>query len=187
MRSIPPSIGISEIIDCGDTRIDPLVLRSCAQVFTDAFNGPPWNENWTLTEALAYLQEHYAHGGIFAVQRLGHAIISFACGIAASKSATMSSKLKPLPPHDMFSPTVFYLGEACVPRGYSNRGIGKALVSSLVDAALQRGFTTGFTVTSKDHAPVIKMLRHLQFQLLGPGEVELGGQRNHVYYYAGSL
>jgi GNAT superfamily N-acetyltransferase len=152
-----------------------------------AFNGPPWNEQWTSEEALGYLQEQYAQGGVFVVQRLEHEIIGFACGIAASKSTTMRSKIIPLPPDDMFSSQVFYLGEACVPREHSSKGIGTALVSALIEAARQSGFTEGFAVTSKDHTPVERMLRHVHFRHLGSGEIKLGGLPNLVHYYTWPL
>jgi hypothetical protein len=131
-----------------------------------------------------YLNNNYADGGgTFVTVRVRDEIVGFACGIRAEASATMREKISPTPNQDMFASHVFYVGEVAVHPDHSSPGMGISLVRALINAVLQDGFTTFFTVTGSEHRAVKWTLEKLDFKLVGSGSIDLGEKKSPVDYY----
>jgi ribosomal protein S18 acetylase RimI-like enzyme len=110
-------------------------LKTCAEVFVEVFNGPPWNEDWSVSSALPRLTEIAGTPGFEGLKVLsGDRMTGFLMGYIESFDAGGD----------------FYLKEMCVLPDMQRRGIGTALLDQLKARLIEKGAEKLYLLTARD-------------------------------------
>jgi aminoglycoside 6'-N-acetyltransferase I len=110
------------------------MLEECVELFMEAYNCAPWNDNWTRGTAIALLTCYYntpKFVGLMA--KSGNMIIG--CGIGN------------IEPH--YSGNVFYLRELFVSVQSQKAGVGRRLIAALKEDLQLMGIKTIILFTGK--------------------------------------
>lgn len=93
-------------------------LLNCTETFIEVFNAAPWNDEWVVENAQHYLFNFYRTPGFLGMLAIENKeIVGFIFGI-----------------HRIWwSGDEFYVNEMCVKPNQQNNGIGKALLSHLME------------------------------------------------------
>lgn len=113
----------------------PADLTDCALFFTEVFNSPPWNEQWTRESALERLADcsrtpHFL--GLIAED--GAEIVALAFGYSQKYQEE----------------THYYLLELCVANHRQREGVGQALLDDLHGRLQAQGIDRIYTLTARD-------------------------------------
>jgi len=92
------------------------MFEQCAEVLMDAYNRPPWNDNWNKEAAIALLTCYYNSPEFMGwIAIAGKNIIG--CGVG---------NIEPY-----YKGDIFYLKELFVAARYQQKGLGKRLVAAM--------------------------------------------------------
>ncbi len=109
-------------------------LSECSDLFVKVFNRPPWDENWTVSTALARLTEIVGTPGFEGLKAISDGrIIGFALGYAESFDGGGD----------------FYLKEMCVLPDVQRKGIGTAILEELKAHLLRIGARKLYLLTER--------------------------------------
>lgn len=108
-------------------------LKACAQLFTQVFSSPPWNEPWNTEAALSRLQHFYDSKDFVGLvaETEDQELLGFVLGNA-----------EPFHFGEMF-----YLREMCVDTETQGKGIGKALNQALEEELKARNIRSIYLTT----------------------------------------
>lgn len=96
--------------------IAPDHLASCARLYVEVFNSPPWDETWTVPIALTRLQEIAGTPGYLGLGlHCGPDLVGFVLGYCES----------------FLDGQHFYIKEMCVRADRQRQGLGTALMEAL--------------------------------------------------------
>lgn len=110
-------------------------ISSCAKIFCEVFNNPPWNENWVLSSAIPRLKETFEHPGFFGLKADSDSkIVGFVMGY----TETWHEKKH------------YYLKEMCVIPEKQRRGIGSSLLDELKKHLIYRQGSNIYLLTLRD-------------------------------------
>ncbi len=113
-------------------------LKFCADILVDAYNGEPWNDEWTRDKALEKLVCFF-HSPKF------HGWMAFENN---KLSGCCVGNIEPY-----FSGDYFYLKEMFVLTKFQKKGIGKAMMSALREFLSEINIDTIILFTAKDFFP----------------------------------
>ena len=117
--------------------LQPTDVATCAQLFTEVFSSPPWNEAWTLESARRRLADCAATPHFMGVLAEDEgAVAGFAFG---NLQHYMEEK------H-------YYLLELCVDTRRQRQGVGGAIVTALTARIEAAGASRIYTLTARDTA-----------------------------------
>jgi aminoglycoside 6'-N-acetyltransferase I len=115
--------------------IQPDDLTSCAEVFVEVFNGPPWNEAWSVPSASPRLTEISGTPGFTGLKVLsGGLMVGFVMGYVESFDTGGD----------------FYLKEMCILPEMQRQGIGTDLLDQLKAHLIETGARKLYLLTSRD-------------------------------------
>ncbi|MEO6633393.1 MAG: GNAT family N-acetyltransferase [Mucilaginibacter sp.] len=105
----------------------------CAEVLMDAYNRPPWNDNWNKEAAIALLTCYYNSPEFMGwTATTGNIIVG--CGVG---------NIEPY-----YKGSIFYLKELFVAARYQKAGVGKRLVSTVKQDLAKADVKTIILLTS---------------------------------------
>jgi len=111
------------------------MLEQCAEVLMDAYNGPPWNDNWTAKKAIELLTCYYDTPRFMGwVAKAGNEIVG--AGIGNSEP--------------YYSGDIFYVKEMFVSVQSQKAGVGRHLIAAMKEDLGLMGIRTMMLFTSKD-------------------------------------
>ena len=109
------------------------MFGQCAEVLIDAYNRPPWNDNWNKQAAIALLTCYYNSPEFMGwTATVGNKIIG--CGVG---------NIEPY-----YNGNIFYLKELFVAAEYQKAGVGKRLVAAMKQDWVAAGVKTTILLTS---------------------------------------
>lgn len=109
------------------------MFGECAEVLMDAYNRPPWNDNWNREAAIALLTCYYNSPEFMGwTATAGSKIIG--CGVG---------NIEPY-----YKGNIFYLKELFVAAQYQKLGVGKRLVSAVKQDLAEADVKTIILLTS---------------------------------------
>ena len=110
-------------------------VTTCAEVFAEVFNNPPWNEDWPVPSALSRLTEIAGTPGF-----VGLKVVSDGCMLGFVMGYTESFD----------TGNDFYLKEMCIIPEMQRQGIGTALLDELRIRLIAAGVRKVYLLTSRD-------------------------------------
>jgi GNAT superfamily N-acetyltransferase len=120
-------------------------LSACAELLTQAYNAPPWNDNWTTAKALEKLTCFYnspRHLGIMVYD--GEVLLGCCVG-----------NVEPY-----YTGDYFYLKEMFVPAAKQRNGTGAILMQALKEQLTAMGIGTIILFTGADFFPFTFYRKH---------------------------
>jgi len=113
----------------------PADLTDCARFFSEVFNAPPWNEQWTDDSSLQRLADCARTPNFLGlIAEDGAEIVALAFGYSQRYQEERH----------------FYLLEFCVANERQREGIGKALLTELHGRLQAAGVNRIYTLTARD-------------------------------------
>jgi aminoglycoside 6'-N-acetyltransferase I len=121
----------------GEIKIERILsvemFGQCAEVLMDAYNRPPWNDNWNKEVATALLTCYYNSPEFMGwTAAAGNKIVG--CGVG---------NIEPY-----YNGNIFYLKELFVAPQYQNQGVGKRLIAAMKQDWAVAGVKTVILLTS---------------------------------------
>lgn len=114
------------------------VLESCAQILVDAYNGEPWNDNWTIEKALEKLCCFYNSPKFIGLQALVDGKLVGCC----------IGNIEPY-----YTGDYYYLKEMFVSPAFQKQGIGHYLMEEIKAELSKLGIETIILFTGKGLFP----------------------------------
>jgi len=109
------------------------IFEECAEVLMDAYNRPPWNDNWNKNAATALLTCYYNSPEFMGWAAIaGNKVVG--CGVG---------NIEPY-----YNGNIFYLKELFVAARYQNQGLGKRLITAMKQDWAKAGVKMVILLTS---------------------------------------
>lgn len=122
-------------------------IEKCAAVYTQAYNRPPWNYNFTHEKAIKYLTE-YTDRGRF---------VGFVITEGDNLIGAMLGHSKTWWTNDLI-----YVDELFVSPDSRGKGYGKMLLDHVENYAMDEGYEVITLMTNK-HMPAFEFYKHLDY------------------------
>lgn len=122
-------------------------IETCASLYRDAYNGPPWNYNFSQEKAGRYLTE-YADAPRFT----GFVLIDgdHIAGVVLGHAKTW------------WTNDILYIDELFVDPATRGRGFGKKLLEYIGEHAADKGYEV-ITLMTNRHMPAFRFYDHLDY------------------------
>jgi GNAT superfamily N-acetyltransferase len=122
-------------------------LEHCARLLMEAYNCPPWNDNWTLEKAERFLREFAGHKRFFGFTLWENGEL---IGAAFCREKTW------------WTSDEIYVEEFYISPRYQRRGYGKLLLGAIEDYIKERGLA-GFTLLTNRTMPALEFYKKNDF------------------------
>lgn len=149
-------------------------LEQMARIYMEAFNGPPWNENWTLEmakeELLACLRKK--HDFFLSYEEGSNKLAGFAIGwrFGRSQSETEAEFMKL-----GVSPGAYYLSELVTDQAFRRRGVATGIFEFL-ERTLQEDFVPQLSLRTRvDNSALLGILHRRSYHNHGSYAATTGG------------
>jgi aminoglycoside 6'-N-acetyltransferase I len=130
-------------------RYDNRDLEQCAGVMMEAYNGPPWNDHWTLEKAIRFLREFVDSPRFFGFTLWeGDALV----GAAFCREKTW------------WNNDEIFVEEFYVAPQYQRQGYGKQLLQA-IEAHIREHSLAGFTLLTNRYMPALAFYQKNDFVL----------------------
>lgn len=124
--------GSMEIVEIADLK----TLRTCARLFTEVNNAPPWNDEWTVDRSVRRLTDIFNGPGFFGIAGfVDERIVGFILGNVEV----------------FYDCEHFCLREMAVAGGEQRQGVGSRLLDEADLRLLRKGVSEAYLFTSREN------------------------------------
>lgn len=159
-------------------------LCACARIYTEAFNGPPWFEQWSEDSAAREILLQINRDARLSIATDDRGAI---CGMALALPLAKSPRAADFEQLDIPSQdTAWYFSDFCVAKNARGMGLGRALLEDALAIAKGCGASGMLTRTRSDNIAAQKIFEGLGFKQIGivmSSTGEVSSQR--IIYYLG--
>lgn len=140
-------------------QVPDIVLDQIAQIYFEAFTGPPRFENWTVDEIKTHLRKLISgDADVYLVVEGNSEIAAFGIGLPLSRYHNWKVMTE-----NGASPDSYYFAELATREKFRKRGYGKLLQKRREQAALERGLSKLSVRVRADNPTTINMLEGIGF------------------------
>ena len=129
---------------------NPNDFDGCVEVFTRAYNGPPWHNGWTVESAAVYLRDIIEHGSFVGFTAAGGKI----AGACLCRIRTW------------WSGREIFIEELFVTTAAQGRGIGRGLINAVRGYAAANDLRA-ITLLTDNRKPALGFYEKMGFCVLG--------------------
>lgn len=144
-----------------------------AALYAEAFQGPPWFEEWSLQNAAATLQDYARRNSVFIIS-LDDTGTPLGMGIAYAQENARGAKQ-------------WYVAELCTSINARNRGVCSDILQALVQAGAESSCMCATSRTRTDNTPMIKIFERMGFVETHRDQAETGGKLSERVWFSRSF